>query len=96
MKIRDGKEKRFRCWYLKHGGGSLSNPFSFAVEWADRLETLMVAEDMSAKEVFSKYADIVWRNIVNKYHVQINCDYAINVLSQYWAYGEDLRRWYNS
>lgn len=95
MQVVPEKEERFHFWLEKNGGISSRSSFAYAVEWANELEKL-IQSPSSAKSIIWENAEAVGRYVAIKYQIQPSNGYAVNILSQYWQYGETLRDWYNN
>lgn len=95
MKIIKGKEKEYKDLYNEKLNSYEHGCFIYAERLADMLEDLIKSSaDEPMKVVFdnakriSNEADI--EGITGFMYV-----YAVGILSKYWEYGEELRKWHN-
>lgn len=94
MKIIPGKEQKYKNWYDKNSDGYSRACFTYAERWAELLEE-KVEETGDAKEAIVKYADNLSCKADTEGITGFMYGCAVNILSQYWEYGEELRKWHN-
>lgn len=96
MTILKGKEKDYKEWLDKNTDAYGRACFTYAERWAEMMENLI---DNSSDEPMNVIID-------NANRLSIEADVegitgfmygcAVNILSQCWKYGEELRKWHNN
>lgn len=95
MKIKNGKEQIYKDWYDKNSDAYGRACFTYAERWAELMEKAMTNSKYSPMEVISIRAEQLSRaaDIEGITGFMYGC--AVNILSQCWEYGEELRKWHN-
>lgn len=95
MKIKNGKEQEYKDWYNKNLDVYGHAIFSFAERWAELMEEAIDNSEDSPMEVIIKRAD----NLCNTANTEGITGHmygaAVNILSQEWECGEELKKWHN-
>ncbi len=89
MDIIKGKEKEYEDWYNENDDIYGRACFTYAERWANMMEDA-IAEGKTISEVakeLSHKADE--EGIIGSMYG------AVSILSQFWRFGEELRRWHN-
>ena len=94
MKILSGKEQEYKDWYDKNSDGYSRACFTYAERWAELMEK-KVEEIGDAREAIIKYADDLSHEADIEGITGFMYGCAVSILSQYWEYGEELRKWHN-
>ena len=95
MKIIEGKEKEYKDWYEKNTKPYGRACFSYAERWAEKLENLIEASTDNPMKVIDDNADRLSHEANVEGYTGYMYGRAISILSQYWIYGEELRKWHN-
>lgn len=95
MKILEGKEKEYKDWYDKNSDGYGRACFTYAERWAGMLENLIESSNDDSMTVIEKNADRLRHEADIEFITGFMYGCAVNILSQCWKYGEELRKWHN-
>ena len=95
MNIKNGKEQEYKDWYDKILDGFGHACFTFAERWAELMEKAMMNSEYTPMEVIIKRADSLSSAADTEGITGYMYGCAVNILSQCWEYGEELRRWHN-
>ena len=95
MKILEGKEQEYKEWYDKNSDSYSRACFTFAERWAELLEAKIENSDKEISEVFKEYAGELSHTADVEGITGFMYGMAVNILSQIWEYGEELRNWHN-
>ena len=95
MKVLKGKEKEYKDWYDKNNDPYGRACFTYAERWADLMEKQIEESEETSFAVIIDNA----KRLSHEADVEGITGYmygcAVNILSQCWQYGEELRRWHN-
>ena len=94
MKILAGKEKEYKDWYDKNSDVYSRACFTYAERWAELLEVEISKTDDAMKCIVEN-ADRLSREADTEGITGFMYGCAVSILSQYWEYGEELRKWHN-
>ena len=94
MKILAGKEKEYKDWYDKNSDGYSRACFTYAERWAELLEVEISKTDDVMKCIVEN-ADRLSNEADTEGITGFMYGCAVSILSQYWEYGEELRKWHN-
>lgn len=96
MKIVKGKEQLYKEWYDNNADSSGRACFTYAERWAEMLEKKI--DEAGEAGVSTAIHE-------NAYRLSFEADVeritgsmygkAVRILSQFWEYGEELRKWNN-
>ena len=94
MKILAGKEKKYKDWYDKNSDGYSRACFTYAERWAELLEVEIRKTD-DVMKCIDENADRLSHEADTEGITGFMYGCAVIILSQYWEYGEELRKWHN-
>lgn len=94
MKIIKGKEKEYKDWYDKNSDGYSRARFTYAERWAELLEA-EIDKSNDVMKCFVDNADRLSHEADTEGITGFMYGCAASILSQYWEYGEYLRKWHN-
>lgn len=95
MKIIEGKEKEYKDWYEKNSDPYGRACFTYAERWAEMLENLIETSTDDPMKVVVDNADRLSHEADVEGITGFMYGCAVNILSQCWKYGEELRKWNN-
>lgn len=95
MKIVEGHEKEYKDWYDKNSDGYGSAYFTYAERWAEMLENKIESSTEDVMKVIVDNADKLSHEADTEGITGYMYGCAVSILSQYWKYGEYLRKWHN-
>lgn len=95
MKIIEGKEKEYKDWYEKNSDPYGRACFTYAERWAEMLENLIETSTDDPMKVVVDNADRLSHEADVEGITGFMYGCAVNILSQCWKYGEELRKWHN-
>lgn len=95
MKILEGREQDYKAWLDdsidSHGLGS----FTYAERWAEMLENLIENSTDEPMKIIEEHAHRLSHEADVEGITGSMYGRAVIILSQYWKYGEELRKWHN-
>lgn len=94
MKILAGKEKKYKDWYGKNSDGYSRACFTYAERWAELLE-IEISKTDDVMKCIVENADRLSHEADTEGITGYMYGCAVSILSQYWEYGEELRKWHN-
>lgn len=94
MKILKGKENDYKNWLDKNTDHYGRACFTYAERWAELLEK-KIDEIGDAKKAIMEHADHLSREADVEGITGFMYGCSVNILSQCWEYGEELRKWHN-
>ena len=95
MKILNGKEQDYKNWYNNNSNPCGRACFDFAEKWAKLMEKEIERSEYSPIEVIDKRADNLSSTTGVKITTRFMYGAAVNILSQCWEYGKELKEWYD-
>ena len=95
MKILEGKEQDYKDWFDKNTDPYGRGCFTYAERWAEMLEILIESSTDKPMKVIVDYADELSHKADTEGITGFMYGCAVNILSQCWKYGEELRKWHN-
>ncbi len=95
MKILAGKEKEYKDWYDKNNDAYGRACFTFAERWAEMMEKEIENSTDHPLNVISENAKRLSHKADTEGITGFMYGFAVNILSQCWVYGENLRKWHN-
>lgn len=95
MKIFEGHEKEYKDWYDKNSNGYDRACFTYAERWAEMLENKIESSTEDVMKVIVDNADKLSHEADTEGITGYMYGCAVSILSQYWKYGEYLRKWHN-
>lgn len=95
MKILEGHEKEYKDWYDKNSDGYSRVCFTYAERWAEMLENVIESSTEDVMKVIVDNADKLSHEADTEGITGYMYGRAVSILSQYWKYGEYLRKWHN-
>lgn len=95
MKILAGKEKEYKDWYGKNSDAYGRACFTFAERWAEMMEKEIENSTDHPLNVISENAKRLSYEADTEGITGFMYGCAVNILSQCWVYGENLRKWHN-
>lgn len=91
MKIKRNMEKEFeKCVEINSHNGYSKGVIDYLIRWADMME-----KRMSKGETISNMAKETSHKADIEGITGFQYGYAVNILSQVWEYGDDLKKWHN-
>lgn len=94
MKIIEGKEQRYKDWYNKQSNSYGRACFTYAERWAEMIE-VMIKEPGDAMNIISTNANRLSHDADVEGITGFMYGCAVSILTQFWVYGEELRKWHN-
>lgn len=94
MKIIEGKEREYADWREKNADPYGRRCFTFAEEWADRLEARMV-DGIDPTAVIAAHAEEDARDADTDGITGFMYGMSVQILARAWLHGDALRRWHN-
>ena len=94
MKIIKGKEKEYKDWYDKNSDRYGRACFTYAERWAELLEA-EIDKSNDVMKCFVDNADRLSHEADKEGITGFMYGCAVSILSQFWEYGEYLRKWHN-
>lgn len=96
MKILDDKEQEYKKWYKKNSKDPYSHAcFKYAEIWAEMLEYNIEKSTDEPMKVIIDNAERLSNEADTEGITGFMYGCAVSILSQYWKYGEELRKWHN-
>lgn len=95
MKVIEGKEQTYKEWYDINSDPYSRACFTYAERWAELLEKLVENSDKSVSQVFEEKANDTSHEADVEGITGFMYGMAVNILSQCWVHGEELRKWHN-
>lgn len=94
MKIKSGQEKAYKDWFDKNVDPYGRGCFTYAERWAELLEK-KIDEVGNVQNAIIDNADRLSHEADIEGITGFMYGMAVNILSQCWEYGEELRKWHN-
>lgn len=95
MKILEGREQYYKDWIDKNTDSYGRGCFTYAERWAKMMENLIESSTDEPMKVIIDNADRLSREADTEGITGFMYGCAVNILSQCWKYGEELRKWHN-
>ena len=95
MKIIEGKEKEYKEWFDKNSDPYGRACFTYAERWAEKLENVIESSTDEPMKAVIDNADRLSHEADVEGITGFMYGCAVNILSQCWKYGEELRKWHN-
>lgn len=94
MRILKGKEREYKHWYELNSDGYSRACFTYAERWAEILEK-EIDENGDVRKIITENAERLSHVADTEGITGFMYGCAVNILSQCWEYGEELRKWHN-
>lgn len=95
MKILEGREQDYKAWLDNSIDSCGLGCFTYAERWAEMLENLIENSTETPMKVIEEHA----RRLSHEADVEgitgSMYGFAVIILSRYWEYGEEFRKWHN-
>lgn len=95
MKIVKGKEQEYKEWYDKNSDPYSRECFTYAERWAGMMEEKIKASEDDEMKVIVDNAAQLSVEADEEGITGFMQGAAVSILSQYWEYGECLKKWHN-
>lgn len=95
MKIVKGKEQEYKDWYDKNSDPYSRACFTYAERWARMMEEKIEASEDNEMKVIVDNTKQLSDEADEEGITGFMYGVAVSILSQYWEYGECLRKWHN-
>ena len=95
MKILKGKEQEYKEWYNKNLDSYGHRCFTYAEDWAEKLEEIIEESSDDIQKVIVDNAERTASEADTDGITGYMYGAAVSILSHCWEYGEYLRKWHN-
>lgn len=96
MKVKAGKEADWEKCQEMNSDSYGKAVVDFARRWAESMEKVIEESDKHSPSALVEHAERLSREADTEGITGFMYGCAVNVLSQLWEYGEELRKWHNA